>query len=122
MKQRVLVLSAAMVGLTCLWLVVGRTARVKGARVAHIEGASMPFAEVVLDYSRGPRPARVIVDVRGQHGGGSTTVEGDEDIVRMPLTGMLGQRYTIDVMATTRVLGRLQTQQARFQGEVAQLG
>lgn len=114
MKRQTLILSAALLVFIAVAVLMRRTARVHGARVVHVEDGHVPVAEVALTYSAGPRPMSVIVDLRGAGGSSSATVEGDEDMVQIPLAGPLGERYTIDVTASSRIMGRTVARQRSF--------
>ena len=93
-------------------------ARLTLARVTAITPGAPPTASVVLTYSFGAMPARVIVDVANDAGsGGSATVDGDQLFLEVPLIGAPAPDYRVTATATYRLLGRLFTVVRRFAAE-----
>jgi hypothetical protein len=95
---------ALLAGVAARWV---RPARLASARVTAITPAAPPAASVALTYGLGAMPARVIVDVADEvGGGGSATVEGDQLFLDVPLIGEPSRDYRVTATATYRVLGR----------------
>jgi hypothetical protein len=58
----------------------------------------------------GALPARVIVDVVDDAGGGgSATVDGEQQFLEVPLIGLPSRDYRVTATITYRLLGRLFT-------------
>ena len=91
-----------------------RPGRVRNATLTQVEGSLPPRVEVLLDYTGGTRPASVIVDIRSPRGTGSATTDGDDDLVVVPLTDVLGEAHTIEITTSSRVFGRLRTDRRSF--------
>ena len=92
----------------------GRTATVRGATVTQVATAPFAQAEVALTFSAGARPNRMIIDLRSGESSSSATIEGDEESVRIPLTGALGNQADVTITAATRAFGRLRMQRWGF--------
>ena len=118
-RQTRLVLAVGL-GLAAVAAVFGRPARLRSAALLPSEGGAAPHAAIALAYTRGLRPASVIIDVHSLLGSGSTTVDGDDDHVFVPLSAPLVGKYAITVRMTTRLLGQLWTQERHFAVEPAQ--
>jgi hypothetical protein len=98
---------ALLAGAIARW---ARPARLTMASVTAVTPGAPPTASVVLNYTIGAMPARVIVDVAGDGGdGGSATVDGAQQLLEVPLTGIPSRNYRVTVTASYRVLGRLFT-------------
>jgi hypothetical protein len=106
---------ALLAGVAARWIWPARLAL---ARVTAITPGTPPRASVALTYSTGAMPARVIVDiVDDAGGGGSATVEGDQLFLEVPLIGLPSRDYRVTVTATYRLLGRLFTVVHKFTTE-----
>ena len=92
----------------------GRTAVVRGATVRQVATAPFAQAEVTLTFSASARPNRIIIDLRSGGSSSSATIEGDEESVRIPLTGALGRQAEVTITAATRTSGRLCVQRWGF--------
>ena len=85
-----------------------RTARVTSATVVRVTG-SPPKADIRLTFTAGPRPACVLVDVRGEYSEGSSTVYGERDTIQVILDSPLRAQHTVTVTASSRIFGCLRT-------------
>lgn len=136
MKRERILLGALLLATLGAVAASSRTARVRTARIishdnvtaknarddeaenythASATSAVDHYATVALEYTSGPRPQYVIIDVRGEGGSGSATSEGGADEVRVLLSGSLGHGPKIEVTTYTRALGRLWTRQVVFE-------
>lgn len=117
-RQTRLVLAVGL-SLAAVAATFGRPARLRSAALMPSEGGGAPHAAIALAYTRGLRPASVIIDIHSLLGSGSATADGD-DHVFVPLSAPLASEYAITVQMTTRLLGWLWTQERRFTVEPAQ--
>ena len=96
---------ALLTGTVVRWI---RPAQLSSARVTAITPGAPPTASVALTYGIGAMPARVIVDIADDAGGGgSATADGAHVFLDVPLIGAPSRNYRITITATYRVLGRL---------------
>lgn len=105
--RQLVALGIGALGVAGAVVVRGRTARLRGATARNVATTPYALVAVALRYSAGPRPSRVIIDVRSGQSSGSATVEGEEDDVEIPLDGPMSVPLAITVTASTRVWGRL---------------
>lgn len=97
-------------------LIIGaRPARLRLARVTHVNNSTPPVASVALRYARGARPRVTVLDVVGAQGAsGSASIPGDQEFVEIPLAGNPGRPYRIDATLVYRVGGFLLVRSATF--------
>lgn len=109
MRTKLLWLGGALALLgVALWH--GRPARLRSVGLVAVLPGTPPRARLALDYGVGARPRSVILDVEGPRGSGSATVEGDQAIVEVPISGEIDAHCRITATTGYRVLGRLYEQ------------
>ena len=95
---------ALLAGMVARWV---RPAPLTLARVTAITPGDPPAASVALTYGIGAMPARLIIDVADDAGGGgSATVDGAQLFLDVPLIGPPSHEYRVTATVTYRVLGR----------------
>ncbi len=94
---------------------VVRPARLRSASVTAVAPGTPPVASIALRYDHGLPPISVIVDVQGRSGnGGSTTIDGLQRFVEIPIAGPPDNSYRVTATATYQLLGRLWTRISEF--------
>ena len=92
-----------------------RPARLLSARVTAITPGDPAIASVVLHYSAGMLPARLIVDLAARDGsGGSATVDGDQVLLEVPIDSPTADQYSVAITASYRVFGTTRTVVRKF--------
>lgn len=83
-----------------------RQAEIRDVTVTEGRSSIAPSIRVALHYGSGTRPWSVIIDVVAANGiSGSYTVDGDEEVIEVPLSAPLNSSYSIATTATYRLLG-----------------
>ena len=92
-------------------------ATIRDVTTTEARNSTLPSIRVTLRYGSGTRPCSVIVDVLAENGvSGSLTVDGEEEVLEVPLSAPLVGPYTLTTTATYRLLGmpRIVTRTFRY--------